>query len=72
MSKNCSLTYMKKGAPAKLTVIAGVPYLEVQKRLATEVAIHINNNPVSQEIAEVSIRWKAPNEREYVYSVNSS
>jgi hypothetical protein len=63
---------MKKGAPARLTIIAGVPYLEIQKRLATEIAVHINNNPASQELAEVIIRWKTPSDREYVYAVNSS
>ena len=72
MSKNYSLTYMKKGASARLTVVTGVTYLEIQKRLATEIAIHVNNNPVSQEIAEVVIRWKAPSDREYIYAVNSS
>jgi hypothetical protein len=63
---------MKKGATGKLTVVSGVTYLEVQKRLATEIAVHVNNNPVSQEIAEVIIRWKAPSDREYIYAVNAS
>ncbi len=71
MSTNYSLASMKKGAPAKLIIVSHVPYAEVQKRLATELAAHISNNPVSQEIEEVIIRWKAPLDREYCYIVKS-
>ena len=72
MPNNYSLTSMKKGAAAKRLIVNGGPYAEVQKRLASELAIHINNNPVSQEIEEVNIRWKAPIDREYCYIVKSS
>jgi hypothetical protein len=72
MPNNYSLTSMKKGAAAKRLIVNGGPYAEIQKRLASELAIHINNNPVSQEIEEVSIRWKAPIDREYCYIVKSS
>jgi hypothetical protein len=69
MSTNYSLTSMKKGAPARLVIVNRLTYPEVQKRLATELAVHINNNPVSQEIEEVTIRWKTPIDREYCYIV---
>jgi len=60
---------LKNGGESGSVASEGESYANIQRDLADNVAKHITENPVDQQIESVIIRWKEPITREYEYTI---
>lgn len=60
---------IKNGGDSSSVASEGESYANVQRNLANEVARHIAENPLDQQIESVSIKWKRPLVRDYEYLI---
>lgn len=69
MANMYKVTTSKNGGDAHALLLGRGNYAESQNTVAKAVFEHIKENPLNQPIAEVIIRWREPDGREYEYRI---